>query len=481
MPIDSSIALQTEVADPMKSIASMFNVANTAQGMRARKLEMVGKDQQNQSEGISLQERKNLQSALADTKSYTSDDGKVDFNKLFHIAMRVAPITGMDHVKNIYAAQTASAEGKSKLMSVSEQARGYLSRAAMAMQGQPIDSIHSSLDALSEQSPELKESLPWMKNGLASAFKAGGQKGVDGALQRMSRGVLSAPEQQTMDSDSISFVSTDKGTQAYNTKSGSNHPVGPVGAPMAPSNSFVTTPGGRLGIGNTANGQISEPQSASASQPPINFPVGESKETWDALQSQRTGAQQSALSAPVMHDINRTIVAEVKKGINTGTLGALTQKLASATGFQIAPGASTDYNLLGKMLERSALTAANSSGPQTNAGLDAAIRANGSLDYTPASLAKIAHLNDAATTNAELYHQGLEKTVTTHPDSIFAKRKFDTAWGKVATPQVLRLKNAVDSGNKEEVSDIIKEVGGKSSKGAHDLHQKLTSMMGMVQ
>ena len=207
MPIDSSIALQTEVADPMKSIASMLNVANTAQGMRARKLEMVGKDQQNQSEGISLQERKNLQSALADTKSYTSDDGKVDFNKLFPIVMRVAPTTGMEHVRNIYAAQTAATEGKSKLMGVSEQARGYLSRAAAAMQGQPLKDIHSSLDALSEQSPELKESLPWMKNGLASAFKAGGQQGVDGALKRMSRGLLSAPEQQTMASPSMSFVS----------------------------------------------------------------------------------------------------------------------------------------------------------------------------------------------------------------------------------------------------------------------------------
>ena len=481
MPIDSSIAMQTEVADPMKSIASMLNVANTAQGMKARKLEMVGKDQQNQSEGISLQERKNLQSALADTKSYTSDDGKVDFNKLFSIAMRVAPTTGLEHVKNIYAAQTASAEGRSKLMAVSEQARGYLSRAALAMTGQPIDAIHSGIDELVKQSPELGDGAPWLKTALSKAFKDAGQPGVDGTLKRMSRGLLSAPEQQTMASPSMSFVSTDQGTQPYNTKADSNMPVGAVGAPMAPPNQFVTTPGGRMGVANPASGQISEPQAAAQSQPPINFPVGESKETWDALQSQRTGAQQSALSAPVMHDINRTIVAEVKKGINTGTLGALTQKLASATGFQIAPGASTDYNLLGKMLERSALTAANSSGPQTNAGLDAAIRANGSLDYTPASLAKIAHLNDAATTNAELYHQGLEKTVTTHPDSIFAKRKFDTAWGKVATPQVLRLKNAVDSGNRDEVSEIIKEVGGKSSKGAHDLHKKLTDMMGMVQ
>jgi hypothetical protein len=180
-----------------------------------------------------------------------------------------------------------------------------------------------------------------------------------------------------------------------------------------------------------------------------------------------------------MHDINRTIVAEANKGFNTGSLGALTQKIASATGFQLGPNESaTDYNVLGKMLERSALAAAQSMGPHTNAGLEAAVRANGSLDYTPAALKKIAYLNDALTTGTELYRQGLERAIQADPtQNVFAKRDFDQQWSKVATPQALRLKNAVDNGDTEEIQAITKEVGGKGSPGARKLHDQLTQLL----
>jgi hypothetical protein len=178
-----------------------------------------------------------------------------------------------------------------------------------------------------------------------------------------------------------------------------------------------------------------------------------------------------------MHDINRSIISEVKKGtVDTGRYGAFWRDISSRfPGFK--PEGATDYDILGKMLERSALTAAQSMGPHTNAGLEASIKANGSLAYTPAAIEKIAHLNDAIVSGSELYRDGLEGAIASSPNKVFAKREFDSKWAKVASPTVLRLKNAVDNGDKEEVEAISKEVGGRGSEGARKLHKQLTELI----
>lgn len=300
---------------------------------------------------------------------------------------------------------------------------------------------------------------------------------VQQALKNTLVGNMAPPAQGAAIAPSTSFVSTDKGTQPYNNNPLAASPVGPTGSPMAPPNQFVTTPTGRMGVGNTASGAVNEPQAGAA---PVNLPVGETAETQSAMQQQRDGARQAALGAPQMHDINRTILQEADKGLNTGTLGALTQKLASATGYNIAPGSSTDYNLLGKMLERSAATAAQSMGPHTNAGLESAIRQNGSLEYTPQAIKTIARLNDSLTTGAEKYHQGLEAAVTSSPNGVFAKRQFDQQWGQNADVNALKLLTATKTGDKEGAQEVLKSVGGPGSAGAKKLAQQLQNLQSLT-
>lgn len=288
-----------------------------------------------------------------------------------------------------------------------------------------------------------------------------------------------------------SAVSTDQGTQFVatgNPQLTGQQPGTPQGAPLAPPNQVTTDTSGNSTIINPAKRTaqpFNTPPPAAPGAPPapqMSFPPGETAQTRDELQGERTAAKNVSLNAPQMHDINRSIVQEVDKGINTGTLGQLTQKLSSATGFSIGDQSSTDYNVLGKMLERSALTAAQGMGPHTNAGLEAQVRANGSTDYTPGAIRKIANLNDALTTGSTLYQQGLENAISTG-GSVFAKRQFDQQWATAMNPaggvngvQALRLKNAVDNGDQKETAAVIAEVGGRGSKGATALLSKLQSI-----
>lgn len=466
--IDPTIALGAKAPDPMQNLSGLLNVANGAQTFRQNQ-------QKTQQGSIDLQERQGVQSVLADPSNYTDQDGNIDFNRALPAVMRVAPTTGMKYVQDLMTAQKQQVDAKQSLNNLTTDVR---TQAGKVLYGIPLDAppevVNGTIDALSSQYKGGGTYFNTLKSGYAHALQQG--KGPD-FIANAAKTTMPPQTQQTMASGNLAFVGTNQGTQPFQTQVGAATPVGPVGKPMAPPNQVVQSPQNRTVIVNPGTGQSSEPQSA-PNTPPVNFPPNESAETWKDFQGQRDAARQAAVSAPVMHDINRTIVAEANKGFSTGALGALTQKVASATGYQLGPNESaTDYNVLGKMLERSALTAAQSMGPHTNAGLEASVRANGSLEYTPKALKKIAYLNDALTSGAELYNQGLERAISNSPNGVFAKRDFDAQWGKVATPQALRLKNAVDNGNQEEIQNILTEVGGKKSAGAQKLHQQLVQLL----
>jgi hypothetical protein len=471
--MDTSAILGFQQPNAMQNLSGLLGVANGVQTLQQNQ-------QKTQQGGIDLNERQNLQRFMSDPTNYTDQDGNVDFNRAIQGVMKVAPTTGLPVVQNLFTAQKQHTDAVSALNTLGDQDRTRIGGVLAAIPANaPPDVVKATADTLAkEYRGRLDPMVSLFKQGYDQAAK-GGPEAVATYMQKAVRGVLPQETQQTMASPNLTAIPTNQGTQLVNTKQDvPGFPIGTVGKPFAPPNQFVQTPTGQIGVGNTATGKIEPPAAAAPGAAPVNFPSGENKETWTDLQGQRTAAQQAANGAPVMHDINRTIIQEASKGLNTGTLGSLTQRLASATGFRLDPtDKATDYNVLGKMLERSALTAAQSMGPHTNAGLEASVRANGSLDYTPQAIKKIAFLNDAIVSGSELYRDGLERAISQDPNGVFAKRNFDAQWSKVATPQVLRLKNAVDNGNQEEVQNILKEVGGRGSSGATKLHQQLTQML----
>lgn len=271
--------------------------------------------------------------------------------------------------------------------------------------------------------------------------------------------------------------------------------VNPLQTPPQPTINGTVPVGDQHTLGNDVNGNpvvlnkspqgmpqapsaLPSPNGSAPPAPLTAYPAGESPQTKTALEQEALGAKNTAQGAPQMHDINRSIVQEAENLKNGGTLGQLTQKLSSATGFNVGNESATGYNLLGKMLERSALTAAQSQGPHTNAGLEASVRANGSLDYTPDSLKTIARLNDALTTGSEKYAQGMQAAIDSG-GSVFAKRKFDQQWAANAHVDALKLLSATKAGDQEGVQAVLKSVGGAGSAGAKDLAKKLQNLQSL--
>ena len=124
-------------------------------------------------------------------------------------------------------------------------------------------------------------------------------------------------------------------------------------------------------------------------------------------------------------------------------------------------------------MERSALQAAQSMGPNTNAGLDAQIKANGSLGYTPQAIKEVTKLNDALTTGVQSYQPGLERAIAANPAAgVLAKRQYDQQWGANFDPNIFKYYNAIKSGDTAEQQAVVKQLGGLNSPGYNAMMKK---------
>jgi len=206
------------------------------------------------------------------------------------------------------------------------------------------------------------------------------------------------------------------------------------------------------------------------------------KERIPTLSQEVVAARGAAQNAGVLHTTNAGILQEIDKAVATGTAGPALQRLMSGAGVVLPNGwggASAEekasaYDMVGKYLERNALTAAQSMGPQTNAGLEAQIKANGSIQYNPTAIKQITRLNDALVSGAEAYAPGLAKAMAANPTrGVLAKEPFDAAWGQAFKPEVFELFNAYKAKDTAEAAAIARRLGytgpmsdfGKSPQG----------------
>lgn len=203
------------------------------------------------------------------------------------------------------------------------------------------------------------------------------------------------------------------------------------------------------------------------------------REAIPVLQKERDEARTVLLGAPVAHATNRGVLQEIDNVLATGVAGPTLQKLASGLGasWDSSEKRASAYDLVGKYLERNALNAAASMGPQTNAYLEAQIKANGSLAYNPTAIKKITRLNDAIVTGSEMYQPGLERAIANNPQmGVLAKRQFDQDWAKNFDPMVMQLHAAQQEGNKAELQDLIKSIGGANSQRAQEILRKAKNL-----
>jgi hypothetical protein len=307
---------------------------------------------------------------------------------------------------------------------------------------------------------------------------------IDSFLVKKAQSVLSLPDQMNSKFPAPAMVNT----------GGSINPVAPgnqvltgvqPGTPQG-QNIENTLPVGqrqevaRDQFGNpvvlprSASGQYGAPKQLPGSSPApmMSFPAGESADTKAKFENEYHAATTNYQQSGTIHSYNTDLLKAIDAS-TTGTAGPLIAKAQSI--FGNVPGgteaekAASAYDMVGKYTERQALLATQAMGMQTNASLEAQIKANGSQNYNPTALKTITKLNDALQTGMDAYTPGLQKAISTSPNQIFAKRQFDMQWGANFKPEVMQLYNAAKTGDKEEVSNIINSVGGKGSKGAQEL------------
>lgn len=414
---------------------------------------------------------------------------------------KIAPLTGAEHIQRLSTLSKAQTEADSAKQSLSQDQRrlvagplGVLGRAGV---NDPNVYV-TELEGLKKDNPDNKQ-LHRLIDAKITAIKALPQ-GTDFAKGAIisSQSLLTPEGQQNALSPQAGLTTTGGQIQPTVTTPavGGNAPSVQVGTGPATTvtlgpGSLESTETDSLGnkyiVTRSPQGTIlgTRPLGASGNgtgtgSGPFRQQPGDAQSI-PVLEAERNQARNSLSSAPIAHTTNQGILHEIENVISTGQTGAFAAKVASITG--ATPVGSTEaeraasaYDLIGKYTERNALEAAKAMGPGTNMGLEAAIKANGSAQYNPTALKKITKLNDAIVSGVEAYQPGLEKAIAGAPNGVLAKRDFDQKWAQNFDPMIMMLNNAQKSGDKAEVADIMKQLGGAGSAKAKELLQKARNL-----
>lgn len=482
MPFDPTIPLQTQqpsLDSALKPISSFLQVQNAAQQLQTGKL-------QQQQLAAQLQERQNLSGI--DWNQFKNPDGTFDGVSAGNAALKASPAYfGPQLQQQMLNAAKDQITIKTGLQSLNQAQRTDIGSGLGALSMKPNLKRGDILDWSSQYLDQNPNAAPVLLTGLKHLPASDDPQVLHSWLETARNSVLSPANQ----GNTTSFVNTGGQTNAIQNNpyvSGGLQQTGALPNTMAPGtqedvqtdalgNRYVVSrsPQGTVLSTRPVPGSYNVGSGQAPTGGPANLPPG-GQEAVHAAQTEVDAARAQANSAPVMHDINRTITQMVDGGVTTGGFGGVLQKLRSATGYTVDDKGATDINILGKMLERQALTAAQSMGPQTNAGLEAQMKANGTLEYTPQAIRQIAQLNDALTSGAEHYRTGLETVLQQAGGNPMAKRQFDQAWSANFDPTIEKLVNAKANGDTKTLSSILDSLGGPNSPQAKAMAAKARNL-----
>lgn len=230
-----------------------------------------------------------------------------------------------------------------------------------------------------------------------------------------------------------------------------------------------------------ATGAISYKAAPGSNTPPLmQFPPGESAETAKPLIQLRQSTNQAAASVPESHFNNQQIVKYAKDGFT----GTLSEKLRAATGI-VGTDKAADTAQLQHFLALETARSAGAMGANTDAARGIAERVAGSASSPEKAIIGIAKVNDAYATGLEMFNKGMEAAIQNpaNRNGIYAARDFQNKWAQTFDPVAMQLHNAVIAKNKasnareqmdaqNDINEIVKQAGGKGSKGAAALAQR---------
>lgn len=483
MPLDPTISLGVKVPDPMNTLGGIMDIAGKAQQIKA-----VGI--QNQANQANLQERNNLRQLFQNPQDMLGDDGNIDFNKAGPKIMEAAPTQGGAILSNLITSQNQSIAAKKSINELNDQQRTSIGQWLISNANDPelsMDKVKSGLEGQVKMNPNLSPAaqFAWQHYVLPTG---GDPAKLKEAMLRIGQSVMPVTAQVEAMTPGGPMVTNQAQTGMLNNKPLAG-PVGivpgsvinnqiPLDARQTVSTNAIT--GMPMTTTKDAFGNVQGVSMTPTAGTVPQLQPGD-REAISGLSGERESARTQLNSAPLLHETNRGILREIDQVSATGTSGPVFQKINSILGgtldFSDKEKAASSYDLVGKYLERNALQAAASMGPQTNAGLDAQIKANGSIAYNPTAIKQITKLNDALVSGTEAYQPGLEKAISTNPQQgVLAKRQFDQQWAQNFDPRIMMIYNASKAGDKEEVDKIINQMGGKNSIVAKDLMRKAQNL-----
>lgn len=487
MAIDASIPLSGQQISPFQSmnqatqsLSSLAQLQNIRQQNQMMQAETTNLQQSAQLNTQMQEERNKFSSAMQDPNApFKNPDGTIDYGKLQQWTATNAPLAGSQYGSQIMEFAQHVNNYKTSLSSMADSDMNRTNavlHSFMGPNGQPIADPQTMIGQL---------------QALKRTLSGPGSKYVDLATQAISNSVNNPQALQTVlgqlsrDTTPASTQTAqmqgatqliNNGAQTVPVTSNGEYGQAPgmvTGTPGIPNQ---LGPGERQQVGTNpltggyqvtskdANGNVT-----GITNPPtqgVYVPQPGDAQALPVLQAERDAARQQYSGAGLQHENNRIVLDNIDNVDATGPSGQAFRNIASAFGFNPgdAKDAATAYDMVGKGLERSALQAAQSMGPSTNAGLEAQIKANGSLAYTPQAIKQITRLNDAITSGTQVYQPGLERAIAANPSAgVFAKRQFDQQWGANFDPRIFEMYNAAKSGDTATVNSIVNSLGGKNS------------------
>lgn len=483
MPVDNTIALQVKTPTIADSpLSSLLDMQGKQQQIQAARIA-------NQSNNAILGERNNVRALFQNPQEILDENGNIDFNKAGPKIMSAAPTQGSDILTKLINAQKDSVAAKQATSNLSDSQRNSVGQFTMSLGNDKPEVAYEKLDNLRKLNPQLGPAIDFAKTHYLQPNEDNPEAFKKAALQ-LGQSVMLPDSQKSAMTPSGYLADNGQQTGLMNT----NPMAGDTGIvpntlvqKQLPINELETTstnPVTQSPVVTTKDamghvvGITQAPTGAGVPQLGVGDP-----QAIPQLSQEREAARTQLAAAGNMHENNRIILTSIDKAGPTGVTGPIFQKIASTLGIQFSgqEDKASAYDLVGKALERNALAASSMMGPQTNANLDAQIKANGSVGYNPTAIKTITKLNDAIVSGGEAYQPGLEKAISANGNNVLAKRQFDQSWAQNFDPKIMMIYNAQKFGDKAEINTIINQLGGKNSPQVKELMQKATNLHNLSQ
>lgn len=463
----------------MQTLSGLMNLRTQQQNLQLGQQQLqVGEGQAQQAQQA-MAERQLYQNALSsgkdpDGNSLKNPDGTLNYPAVSTFANKYLPLSGQDIQQNIVKSLTDANTYHTNALKLTNDQRAAVSGVLASGIGEPDSSgVMSRLDSLASQNPDLAPFIKNAQQGVGVIPPGASQAQRDQILKHAVQGLQPAGMTAAQQSPQIGTITgPGGGVQAVQLNPNSATPMGAVGPetaqgiPLGERSNVGVNPltGGPTVINKSGSGQITGITNAPTQG--VYVPQPGDAQALPVLQGERDAARQQYSNAASQHTNNQIVLQNIDNVAATGPTGQAMRNIASSMGLNLGQNAdaATAYDLVGKGLERSALQAAQSMGPGTNAGLEAQIKANGSTAYTPAAIKEITKLNDALVSGTQAYQPGLERAIAANPSAgVFAKRQYDEAWGTNFDPKIFEMYNAAKSGDSAKLNSIITGLGGKNS------------------